>query len=405
MKNWIETTLKDFVDVESGFAFKSNIFVENGIPVVKIGNISEYTTVTTNADDFIDEKDVEQYKDYLLQEGDILIAMSGNTTCKMGRVSKRFSPSLVNQRVGWITPKSEEIDISFVYYLLTNETFQNRLWNFATATGQPNLSPRDIKKISFPKPPKPEQTAIATILFKVDEAIEATRQSIKAAEKLKKALMQNLLTGKLKPDGTWRNDDEFYEDEKFGKVPIGWEVEKFKKSVLVQYGKSQKEIVSENGKIPIYGTGGIIEYGTKSLCDTESILIGRKGTIDKPFFINVPFWAVDTTYYVESFKNGNMKYFFYLLQRKNLKTLNEATGVPSLTRRTLNNQLFVFPPLIEQNAIVSKINSIDIKIQSKQTKIRTLQRLKKSLMQNLLTGKIRLNVEQINKTISKQTNG
>ncbi len=217
--------------------------------------------------------------------------------------------------------------------------------------------------------------------------------------------MQNLLTGKLKPDGTWRKDDEFYDDEKFGKVPVGWEVERFKKSVLVQYGKSQKEIVSENGKIPIYGTGGIIEYGTKSLCDTESILIGRKGTIDKPFLINVPFWAVDTTYYVESFKNGNMKYLFYLLQRKNLKTLNEATGVPSLTRRTLNNQLFVFPPLIEQNAIVSKINSIDIKIQSKQTKIQTLGRLKKSLMQNLLTGKVRLNVEQINKTISKQTNG
>ena len=203
--SWIETNLKAYIEVESGAAFKSEEFVENGIPVVKIANISNHTLVPTKGDSFIKETELEKYQNVVLSTGDVLIAMSGNTTCKMGRVPESFSPSLVNQRVGWIKPISDEIDINFVYHLLISDTYQTRLWTYATATGQPNLSPRDIKRISFVKPPKPEQIAIATILSKVDEAIAATQTSIKAAEKLKKALMQNLLTGKLKPDGSWRS--------------------------------------------------------------------------------------------------------------------------------------------------------------------------------------------------------
>lgn len=235
-----------------------------------------------------------------------------------------------------------------------------------------------------------EQTAIANILSKVDDAIASVQSSIAAAERLKKSLMQNLLTGRMKLDGTIRKDDEFYMDEKFGKVPMGWEVEKFGKRVIVLYGKSQKEVVSENGTIPVYGTGGIIEYATQALCNHESILVGRKGTIDKPFYIDKPFWAVDTTYYVDRFIDGNMRYLYYMLLRMNLGNLNEATGVPSVTRRTLNRQRLIIPPIDEQNDIVNVIDKVEKQIINKQSRIATLERLKKSLMQNLLTGKVRI---------------
>jgi type I restriction enzyme, S subunit len=344
----------------------------------------------------------------LLKNGEIIIERSGGSDNQpVGRVSyineeialEKFAFANFIQRIAL----NETVDSKFVYYCLQQmyEMGITASMQYQT-TGIRNLDWKLYTKTLLPYPKPDEQTAIASILSKVDEAIQATQNSIKATEKLKKGLMQNLLTGKLKPDGTWRTKDEFIKVEKFGNVPVGWETTLFGKKIVVQYGKSQKEIVSETGNIPIYGTGGIIEYGNVALFSKESILIGRKGTIDKPFYLNNPFWAVDTTYYVESFEEGNIKYLFYLLQTKNLKSLNEATGVPSLTRRTLNRQRLILPPNEVQNEIVKKIDTIDDFIHNKQTKVQKLQRLKKSLMQNLLTGKMRVDVDEINIFLKNQ---
>ena len=287
----------------------------------------------------------------------------------------------------------ENSDISPEYFFrwLSSHAVQERITSVSEGTtGLGNLDIRYLRNMDIHFPEKTEQTAIANILSKVDEAISSVQSSIVAAERLKKSLMQNLLTGRMKPDGTLRKDDDFYIDEKFGKVPMGWEVEKFGKRVIVLYGKSQKDVVSENGIIPVYGTSGIIEYAAQALCNHESILVGRKGTIDKPFYIDKPFWAVDTTYYVDKFIDGNMRYLYYMLLRMNLGNLNEATGVPSVTRRTLNRQKLIIPPIDEQNSIVTVIDKIEKQIIKKQSRITVLERLKKSLMQNLLTGKVRL---------------
>jgi len=335
-------------------------------------------------------------KKYLLEEETLIIGRVGEYC---GNVNLSCGKIWVSDNALYISEWFKDFDIKYIYYLL-NYTNLNR---YNDATGQPKITQSLLKRIK-PKIPLDveEQTAIASILSKVDEAIQSTQNSIKAAEKLKKGLMQNLLTGKLKPDGTWRTEDEFYKDEKFGNVPMGWETTLFGKRIVVQYGKSQKEIVADNGTIPIYGTGGIIEYGKEALFSNESILIGRKGTIDKPFYLNHPFWAVDTTYYVESFEGGNIKYLFYLLQTKNLKSLNEATGVPSLTRRTLNRLKLILPPIDIQIEIVKQFDAIENFCLSKEIKAQKLQRLKKSLMQNLLTGKIRVDVERINELFKEQ---
>lgn len=339
---------------------------------------------------------VRKLEEKKLSVSDILIERSGGSeTQPVGRVGyiteeiakNDFAFANFIQRISI----DDTIDSKFIYYCLQHLYEMGITSGMQTqTTGIRNLDWKQYIGTYLPKPSLPEQASIANILSKVDEAIESVKKSIEAAEKLKKSLMQNLLTGRMKPDGTLRTKEEFYEDEKFGKVPVGWEICKFGRRIIICYGKSQKEVVSENGTIPVYGTGGVIEYAIKSLCDHESVLVGRKGTIDKPCFINIPFWAVDTTYYVDSFIDGNMKYLYYMLLRMNLKTLNEATGVPSITRRTINRQKVLLPPLTEQNAIVETLEKIEEQINNKQTQITTLLRLKKSLMQNLLTGKVRV---------------
>lgn len=115
-----------------------------------------------------------------------------------------------------------DVDCRYVTYYI------NSLVHFSKeSTGVPQLTAPKVKSIKINLPnSKTEQTAIANILSKVDETIAAIQSSIASAERLKKGLMQNLLTGKMKPDGTFRTPDEFYIDDKFGKVPVGWEVKK-----------------------------------------------------------------------------------------------------------------------------------------------------------------------------------
>ncbi|MCT4178359.1 restriction endonuclease subunit S [Elizabethkingia anophelis] len=416
--------LKNYVDVISGVAFKSDEFIDKGIPVVKIGNISNYTTIKTNYDSFIDGRNIENYRDYLLALGNVLIAMSGNTTCKMGKVSADFSPSLLNQRVGWIKPLSDEINIDFIYHLLISESYQKKLWTYATATGQPNLSPRDIKRIIFPKPPKLEQTAIATILSKVDEAIEATIQSIKATEKLKKALMQNLLSGKLKPDGTWRTEDEFYEDEKCGKIPKGWIIAKGNKITdKITKGQSPKWqgfeyqdsgilfVTSENvqnGFIDIKEPKYLpLEFHTKiknSQLKKGDILINIVGaSIGRCSIFDLDVGFANTNQAVCVFRlndSNNSEFICYYLQnertQRRLLGTQVETARANLSLGDFRKFKFVIPENIEeQKEIGKRISKIQEVVIGKQSKIKTLERLKKSLMQQLLTGKKRLSKETI----------
>ena len=98
----------------------------------------------------------------------------------------------------------------------------------AQTTGLRNLDWKMYKKTILPNPELQEQKAIAGVISKVDQCIEDVQKTMDATQKLKKSLMQNLLTGRMKPDGTIRKDDEFYEHPKMGKVPIGWETRKLK---------------------------------------------------------------------------------------------------------------------------------------------------------------------------------
>jgi len=168
-------------------------------------------------------------------------------------------------------------------------------------------------------------------------------------------------------------------------LPEGWERKKLGDLATLEYGKSPKKILDINGKYPIIGTGGVVGRSSSYLCDGNTTIIGRKGTINTPIFVSNKFWAIDTTYYTVNYKNTFPKWFFYYLQRINLKKYNEASGVPSLNRNTLYSILFLSPPLSEQKKIASILSSIDEVIEKTTAQVVKLKDLKTSLMQELLT--------------------
>ena len=133
--------------------------------------------------------------------------------------------------------------------------------------------------------------------------------------------------------------------------------------VTIKYGKNQKKVQSEDGTIPIYGTGGLMGYAIQALYDKPSVLIGRKGTINKVRYVEHPFWTVDTLFYTEVNDDIVMpKYLYYLMSLIDLESYNEGTTIPSLRTETLNRLEFDIPELQYQKEILSVLEPIDKKI-------------------------------------------
>jgi type I restriction enzyme S subunit len=135
--------------------------------------------------------------------------------------------------------------------------------------------------------------------------------------------------------------------------------------VSIKYGKNQKNVQSENGTVPIYGTGGLMGYATQALYDKPSVLIGRKGTINKVRYVDHPFWTVDTLFYTEVNEDIVIpKYLYYLMSLLDLDAYNEGTTIPSLRTETLNRLEFNIPDVDDQKRVLSVLEPIDIKIQN-----------------------------------------
>jgi type I restriction enzyme S subunit len=160
-----------------------------------------------------------------------------------------------------------------------------------------------------------------------------------------------------------------------------WEIKSFDKLFEIGNGRDYKHL--DKGDIPVYGSGGHMLYVNNFLYDGESVCIGRKGTIDKPMFLNGKFWTVDTLFYTHSFKNCFPKYIYYLFQNIDWLKHNEAGGVPSLSKTNIYKIETAVPKPKEQQKIASCLSSLDEVIAAHSQKLELLKDHKKGLMQNL----------------------
>jgi type I restriction enzyme S subunit len=165
----------------------------------------------------------------------------------------------------------------------------------------------------------------------------------------------------------------------------GWKTGKLRDITVINYGKSPVKILSPEGQYPVVGTGETERLGTNFLYDGESIILGRKGSIDRVYFASGKFWAIDTAYYLSDFRETFPRWLFYYLQTIDLRQMNEATGVPSLSREFLYNIALQIPAKAEQTQIATILSTIDRAIEQTEALIAKQQRIKTGLMQDLLT--------------------
>ncbi|HXT96000.1 MAG TPA: restriction endonuclease subunit S, partial [Polyangia bacterium] len=136
--------------------------------------------------------------------------------------------------------------------------------------------------------------------------------------------------------------------------------------------------------------GGQIGTANRFLYDRPSVLIGRKGTIDQPQFMDRPFWTVDTLFYSVVHEPNEPKFLFYRFCLIDWNTYNEASGVPSLNARTIEQIPIQVPESREQSAIAAVLSDMDTELAAVEAKLAKARLVKAGMMQELLTGRIRL---------------
>ena len=166
-----------------------------------------------------------------------------------------------------------------------------------------------------------------------------------------------------------------------------WEIKEIKEILKIGSGRDYQNL--KGGDIPVYGTGGYMTSVNQFLYDGESVCIGRKGTINKPFFLTGKFWTVDTLFYTYEYKDIIPKYLFYTFQKINWLKYNEASGVPSLSKSTIEKISVCIPKNDEEQEKVAKFFSlIDERIATQNKIIEKLESLINGLNEKLLSGEM-----------------
>lgn len=192
---------------------------------------------------------------------------------------------------------------------------------------------------------------------------------------------------------------ENYKDsglEWLGMVPEHWEILPFKRGVSVNNGRDYKHVKSEDG-YPVIGSGGQFAYASDYLYDGEVILLGRKGTIDKPRYFSGKFWTVDTMFYAIPNQKCIAKYMYYQALTIPFSFYSTDTALPSMTQSDLGNHLMCFPPISEQRIIASyldqKVGQIDALISEKEKMVEDLKAYRSSLITETVTKGLDKEVE------------
>lgn len=397
--NWCWTYFKDIFYIENGYAFKKIDYKKEGIPLVRISNI-ENGIVNINECIYVNKLEKNEEK-YVIEKGDLLIALSGATTGKNG-VYYLDEIAYLNQRIGNIKIKNKEKVLNEYrnYYIaLKNED----ILNLAYGGAQPNISPKVIEFISIPLPPIKEQQRIVnrieSLFAKLDRAKELIENTLAQFEQNKMAILHKAFTGELTVK--WRKKNNINEKNFFNKVKL--------KNVIKLISGRDVSVSLCNDKsigIPyILGASNIkdnkffIERWIENpvvVSEKNDILLSVKGTIGKLYLqkeekINISRQIMA----LRVLNDLNTHYLYYFLLRECERLKFEGNGlIPGISRKDILDLNILLPTLEEQQEIVNILDKLLAKynkIKNLEQQLEKIELLKKAILAKAFRGELGTN--------------
>ncbi|HDH4223367.1 TPA: restriction endonuclease subunit S [Staphylococcus aureus] len=360
---WEEEKLGEVGTFTSGGTpLKSKSEYWNGdIPWITTGDI--HTIKRENITNFITEKGLNESSAKLITNEAILIAMYGQGKTRGMSAILNFEAT-TNQACA-IYQTNQNINFVFQYF----QKLYEFLRSLSNEGSQKNLSLSLLKEITLNYPNEQEQKKIGDFFSKLDRQIELEEQKLELLQQQKKGYMQKIFSQELR-----------FKDEN-GKDYPEWVEKKLEDIIKVNSGKDYKHL--DNGDIPVYGTGGYMTSVSEPLSEIDAVGIGRKGTINKPYLLEAPFWTVDTLFYCTPKKEADILFILSLFREINWKVYDESTGVPSLSKQTIIKINRFVPTNKEQQKIGQFFKKIDNKIKIQKQVIELLKKRKKTLLQKM----------------------
>ncbi|CZD80988.1 type I restriction-modification system, S subunit [Streptococcus pneumoniae] len=334
----------------NGYAFKPQDWSSEGKEIIRIQNLTKTSTEINYYSGTIDKK-------YIVEAGDILISWSGT----LGVFQWCGRSAVLNQHIFKVVFDKIDIDKSYFKYVV-EKGLQDAVKHTHGSTMK-HLTKKYFDNIMVSYTNLREQQRIASELDLLSKLILRRQEQLEELNLLVKSRF----------------------NEMFGDVILNekeWKVSKWNEILTIRNGKNQKQVEDADGKFPIYGSGGIMGYAKDWIVKKNSVIIGRKGNINKPILVRENFWNVDTAFGLEPvLEKINSEYLFYFCQLYNFEKLNKAVTIPSLTKSDLLNISIPLPPLALQNEFADFVALVDKSQLAIQKSLEELETLKKSLMQ------------------------
>ncbi|HEU7667483.1 TPA: restriction endonuclease subunit S [Streptococcus pneumoniae] len=312
----------------NGYAFKPQDWSSEGKEIIRIQNLTKTSKGINYYSGTIDKK-------YIVEAGDILISWSGT----LGVFQWCGRSAVLNQHIFKVVFDKIDIDKSYFKYVV-EKGLQDAVKHTHGSTMK-HLTKKYFDNIIVPYTNLGEQQRIASELDLLSKLILRRQEQLEELNLLVKSRF----------------------NEMFGDVILNekeWKVSKWNEILTIRNGKNQKQVEDADGKFPIYGSGGIMGYAKDWIVKKNSVIIGRKGNINKPILVRENFWNVDTAFGLEPvLEKINSEYLFYFCQLYNFEKLNKAVTIPSLTKSDLLNISIPLPPLALQNEFADFVALVD----------------------------------------------
>jgi len=394
---WNKVRLGDVCRVIPGYAFKSSDWQGTGIPVVKIKNISGNNSVDLASTDFVCERLLTpRLQKFVIKDGDILVAMTGATAGKVGRV-RTNRLLLLNQRVAKIDPIGA--DSNFIWSVVSSKEYQERFFYLADGAAQPNMSGGQIEGVEISLPALPIQKRIAGILSAYDELIENSQRRIKILEAMVRTLYREWFVHFRFPG----HESVPRVPSPLGEIPQGWEVKKLGE-ISENFDRFRKPLskmqrAKIQGNYPYYGAAKVFDYINDFIFEGEYLLMAEDGSVitteRAPVLqlVNDKFWPNNHTHVLLGRPPFSTHFLYLGLSEVDISPYITGAAQPKITQENMNRIPFFCGPTQLHDEFNRLVETPIRQAHIIQRQIQNLRRTRDLLLPRLLTGQI--NVESL----------
>jgi len=296
-----------------------------------------------------------------------------------------------NEAIAAFLPRSSAVDSSWLYHVLPRASATVVT---DSAVKGVTLNKAKMAEMTVLLPSPREQQTIANILDTLDTTIHQTEAIIEKLKQVKQALLHDLLTRGIDANGELRPPQSqaphLYKDSPLGWIPCEWSPVQIGKLAALQRGHDIVEANFVPGAFPVISSSGVIGHHNIATSRGPNVVVGRKGSIGTVHYVASDFWAHDTSLFVTNFFGNDVRFVYHLFDYLDLGRFGTKSGSPSLNRNDVHPLIVGRPTIDEQSRVVEAITAYETAAHGESRKVAKLKTLKSGLMDDLLTGRVRV---------------